>query len=108
MFEEDAIAEMDELGHSFFLFVNAETERLAVLYRRDDGDLGLIEPVVDGAYAASESAGYGSKASRSGGGGPDPAPTPGPDSRAAPTVASPAGSAARRLRPAILAGRLGS
>ena len=67
MFEEDAIAEMDELGHSFFLFVNAETERLAVLYRRDDGDLGLIEPVVDGAYAASESAGYGSKASRSDG-----------------------------------------
>ena len=28
MFEEDAIAEMDELGHSFFVFVNAETERV--------------------------------------------------------------------------------
>ena len=41
MFEEDAIAEMAELGHSFFVFVNAETERLAVLYRRDDGDFGL-------------------------------------------------------------------
>ena len=51
MFEEDAIAEMEELGHSFFLFVNAETERLAVLYRRDDGDLGLIEPIVSGSYA---------------------------------------------------------
>ena len=50
MFEEDAIAEMEELGHSFFLFVNAETERLAVLYRRDDGDFGLIEPIVGGAY----------------------------------------------------------
>lgn len=57
MFEEDAIAEMEELGHGFFLFVNAETERLAVLYRRDDGDLGLIEPIVGGAYAPSGSAG---------------------------------------------------
>ena len=57
MFEEDAIAEMDELGHSFFLFVNAETERLAVIYRRDDGDFGLIEPVVGGAYAPSGPAG---------------------------------------------------
>jgi putative sigma-54 modulation protein len=51
MFEEDAIAQMEELGHSFFLFVNAETERLAVIYRRDDGDLGLIEPIIGGAYA---------------------------------------------------------
>jgi putative sigma-54 modulation protein len=57
MFEEDAIAEMEELGHSFFLFVNAETERLAVVYRRDDGDFGLIEPVIGGAYAPSGSAG---------------------------------------------------
>ena len=30
--------EMEELGHSFFVFVNAENERIAVLYRRDDGD----------------------------------------------------------------------
>ena len=59
MFEEDAIAEMDELGHSFFLFVNAETERLAVIYRRDDGDFGLIEPVVGGGYAPSGPAGSG-------------------------------------------------
>jgi putative sigma-54 modulation protein len=57
MFEEDAIAEMEELGHGFFLFVNAETERLAVLYRRDDGDLGLIEPIVAGAYAPTSPAG---------------------------------------------------
>ena len=57
MFEEDAIAEMDELGHSFFLFVNAETERLAVIYRRNDGDFGLIEPVIGGSYAPSGSAG---------------------------------------------------
>ena len=50
MFEEDAVAQMEELGHSFFLFVNAENEQLAVLYRRRDGDYGLIEPTVGGAY----------------------------------------------------------
>ncbi len=50
MFEEDAIERMDELGHDFFVFVNGETERIAVLYRRDDGDYGLIEPVVGGEY----------------------------------------------------------
>ena len=32
------LARMDELGHEFFVFVNAETERIGVLYRRDDGD----------------------------------------------------------------------
>ncbi len=50
MFEEDALAEMDELGHSFFLFVNAESERLNVLYRRRDGDYGIIEPIIAGDY----------------------------------------------------------
>jgi putative sigma-54 modulation protein len=50
MFEEDALAEMEELGHRFFLFVNAENERLNVLYRRDDGDFGLIEPIIGGDY----------------------------------------------------------
>ncbi len=50
MFEEDAVARMEELGHSFFLFVNAENERLALLYRRRDGDYGMIEPTVGGAY----------------------------------------------------------
>jgi putative sigma-54 modulation protein len=47
MFEEDAIARMDELGHAFFVFLNAETDAVAVLYRRRDGDYGVIEPVVD-------------------------------------------------------------
>ncbi len=50
MFEEDAAAEMAELGHQFFVFVNAENERVSVLYRRRDGDLGLIEPIVAGDY----------------------------------------------------------
>jgi putative sigma-54 modulation protein len=50
MFEEDAVASMEELGHQFFVFVDAETERIAILYRRDDGDYGLIEPMVGGDY----------------------------------------------------------
>jgi putative sigma-54 modulation protein len=50
MFEEDAVARMEELGHSFFVFVNAENERVAILYRRSEGDYGLIEPVVGGGY----------------------------------------------------------
>ena len=50
MFEEDAAAEMDELGHQFFVFVNAESERVNILYRRRDGNLGLIEPIVGGEY----------------------------------------------------------
>lgn len=50
MFEEDAIVEMESLGHAFFVFVNAESERVNVLYRRRDGDFGLIEPVVAGDY----------------------------------------------------------
>jgi len=47
MFEEDAITRMEELGHAFFVFLNAETESIAVLYRRRDGDYGLIEPVAE-------------------------------------------------------------
>jgi putative sigma-54 modulation protein len=53
MFEEDALAAMEELGHRFFVFVNAETERVAILYARDDGDFGLIEPIVGGGYTTS-------------------------------------------------------
>jgi putative sigma-54 modulation protein len=50
MFEEDAIAAMEELGHAFFVFVDAETERPAVLYRRKDGAYGLIQPIIAGEY----------------------------------------------------------
>jgi putative sigma-54 modulation protein len=50
MFEEDAVARMEELGHAFFVFVNAENERVSILYRRREGDYGLIEPVVGGGY----------------------------------------------------------
>jgi putative sigma-54 modulation protein len=50
MFEEDALERMEELGHHFFIFVNAESERLCVLYKRCAGDYGLIEPVLGGGY----------------------------------------------------------
>ena len=41
---EDAVLQMELLGHSFFVFVNVETDRTNVLYLRKDGDLGLMEP----------------------------------------------------------------
>lgn len=41
---EDAIAQMEMLGHSFFLFLNAETETTCVVYRREDGNYGLLMP----------------------------------------------------------------
>ena len=56
MFEEDAVTAMEDLGHDFYVFVNAENERLAVLYRRKDGDFGLIEPVVGGEYSQARKA----------------------------------------------------
>jgi putative sigma-54 modulation protein len=57
MFEEDAAAAMDDLGHDFYVFVNAESERVAVLYRRKDGNYGLIEPMVGGEYTPKRRAG---------------------------------------------------
>ena len=44
MHPEDAAHQMDLLGHDFFVFINAETEQMNVLYKRKGGDLGLIEP----------------------------------------------------------------
>jgi putative sigma-54 modulation protein len=57
MFEEDALARMEELGHVFFIFVNAENERVCVLYKRKAGDYGLIEPMIAGEYTAGHSGG---------------------------------------------------
>jgi putative sigma-54 modulation protein len=42
---DEAAMQMDLLGHDFYLFTNAENGRAAVLYRRRDGHLGLIEAV---------------------------------------------------------------
>ena len=44
MFPEDACIQMDLLGHSFYVFSNAETDEVNVVYRRKDGSFGLIEP----------------------------------------------------------------
>jgi putative sigma-54 modulation protein len=41
---EEAIMQMNLVGHSFFVFANAETEEVNVVYRRRDGNYGLIEP----------------------------------------------------------------
>ena len=40
---EEAALQMDLLGHDFFLFTLADSGRAAVIYRRRDGQLGLIE-----------------------------------------------------------------
>lgn len=44
IFEEEAIEEMDSLGRSFYVFLNARDEQVNVVYRRADGSYGLIEP----------------------------------------------------------------
>lgn len=44
---EEAMLQMELLGHDFFVFANAETEKVNVLYRRKDGQYGLIEPELD-------------------------------------------------------------
>lgn len=41
---EDAIHEMELLGHSFYLFLNGETGSVCLLYKRDDGDYGMLDP----------------------------------------------------------------
>ena len=41
---DEAMSQMELLGHDFFLFIDADTDRLNLLYRRDDGNYGLIEP----------------------------------------------------------------
>jgi len=46
MSEEEAIDQMELLGHSFFIFYNAESAKLGVLYRREDGNYGVLEPDV--------------------------------------------------------------
>ncbi|MFN2744437.1 MULTISPECIES: ribosome hibernation-promoting factor, HPF/YfiA family [Bacillus] len=44
MDNEEAILQMNMLGHSFYVFTNAETNLTNVVYRRNDGKYGLIEP----------------------------------------------------------------
>jgi putative sigma-54 modulation protein len=41
--EEQARDQMQELGHAFFLFLNEDSQELNLIYRRNDGTLGLVE-----------------------------------------------------------------
>lgn len=47
MSPEEAIDQMELLGHSFFIFQNQDDEALNVVYRRTDGNYGVLEPVMD-------------------------------------------------------------
>ena len=44
MYPEDACVQMELLGHNFFVFCNAETDQVNVVYKRKGNTYGLIEP----------------------------------------------------------------
>ncbi|HZT43121.1 MAG TPA: ribosome-associated translation inhibitor RaiA [Chthonomonadaceae bacterium] len=46
MSAEEAAHQMELLGHSFFVFLDEDTNRIGVLYKRHGGDYGLIEPKI--------------------------------------------------------------
>ncbi|MGQ9547231.1 MAG: ribosome hibernation-promoting factor, HPF/YfiA family [Roseiflexus sp.] len=46
MYSDEAVEQMELLGHNFFIFQDADTGKLNVLYRRQDGNYGLIVPEV--------------------------------------------------------------
>ncbi|MBF1363151.1 MAG: sigma 54 modulation/S30EA ribosomal C-terminal domain-containing protein, partial [Megasphaera micronuciformis] len=41
---EEAILQMNLVGHDFFVFLNADTDKISVVYKRKHGKYGLIEP----------------------------------------------------------------
>ncbi|MHB1652416.1 MAG: ribosome hibernation-promoting factor, HPF/YfiA family [Desulfitobacteriaceae bacterium] len=41
---DEAIMQMNLIGHNFFVFMDADTHRMSVVYRRKNGDYGLLEP----------------------------------------------------------------
>lgn len=47
MVSDEAIEQMELLGHSFFVFFNADDEAINVVYKRHDGNYGLLQPVFD-------------------------------------------------------------
>ena len=47
MSPDEAANQMELLGHQFFLFINADSGELNVVYLRKDGNYGLIQPVLD-------------------------------------------------------------
>lgn len=42
---DEAILQMEMLGHSFFVFLNSESDKVNVVYKRDDGEYGLLDPI---------------------------------------------------------------
>jgi putative sigma-54 modulation protein len=47
MLSDEAIDQMELLGHNFFVFFNADEEAVNVVYKRHDGNYGLLQPVFD-------------------------------------------------------------
>ena len=45
MHPDEAALQLELVGHEFYVFLNAETDAVAVIYRRRDGNLGVIDPV---------------------------------------------------------------
>lgn len=43
MTEKEAIEQLDLLGNTFYVFINVKTQKVAVCYKRDDGDYGVID-----------------------------------------------------------------
>lgn len=50
MSPQDAIEQMDLLGHDFFMFINEDTARVSVAYRRKDGSTGLLNANYDNPF----------------------------------------------------------
>ena len=46
MYSDEAAEQLELFGQEFFVFQNAETGKVNVIYRRDDGNFGLIEPEI--------------------------------------------------------------
>lgn len=42
--EQEAMERIEEVGHDFYMFLNADTGKVSVLYRREEGNYGLLEP----------------------------------------------------------------
>ena len=50
MSPQDAIGHMEDLGHDFFIFLNENTARVGVVYRRKDGSTGLLNANYDNQF----------------------------------------------------------
>ena len=47
MSAEEAVLQMELVGHNFFVYLDGETEEVNVVYKRKNGTYGLIEPVLE-------------------------------------------------------------